>query len=61
LRTCATGTNFKPAPYLARYKWVWIDDINMLNKREWEHYIQQSYEMVKSKLSSKIKKELGLG
>ena len=51
---------FKPAPYLARYKWVWMDDISRLNKKEWELYIRQSYNLVKDKLPIKTKKELGL-
>ncbi len=51
---------FKPAPYVARYKWVWIDNIGRLNKKEWEQYIHQSYKLVKDKLPHKTKKELGL-
>jgi len=49
---------FKPAPYLARYKWVSTDDIRTLNQEEWEHYIQQSYELIRNKLPAKIKKSL---
>jgi predicted DNA-binding protein (MmcQ/YjbR family) len=41
---------FIPAPYLARYKWVYTDDINRLSKKEWQQLIRQSYEMVKAKL-----------
>ena len=51
---------FKPAPYLARYKWVWIDDITRIKRADWNKYLQQSYELVKAKLPSKVKKELGL-
>ena len=51
---------FKPAPYVAKYKWVWVDDINRLKKTEWKKYLAQSYELVKEKLSPKLKKELGL-
>ena len=51
---------FKPAPYVAKYKWVWLDDINRMSKKEWQHFVQQSYELVKAKLSTKMKKELGL-
>jgi predicted DNA-binding protein (MmcQ/YjbR family) len=47
-----------PAPYLARYKWVFTDNINRLSKKEWEQHIKQSYDMVKSKLPKKILKEL---
>lgn len=45
---------FMPAPYLARYHWVRVADINSLGKKEWEHYVKQSYELVRSKLPKKI-------
>ena len=51
---------FKPAPYVAKYKWVWMDDISRLNAKEWEHFTRQSYELVKAKLSLKLKREAGL-
>jgi predicted DNA-binding protein (MmcQ/YjbR family) len=51
---------FMPAPYLARYKWVRIDDINLLSKKQWEFYIQESYMLIASRLPEKIKKQLGL-
>ncbi len=51
---------FRPAPYVAKYKWVWIADIGGMKKREWETYIEQSYHLVKSKLSPRQKKSLGL-
>lgn len=51
---------FKPAPYVGKYKWVRIDDINRMKKREWIQCLEQSYELVKAKLSPKIKKQLGL-
>ena len=51
---------FIPAPYMARNKWVRIDDISRMNKKEWEHYINQSYQYVKGKLTKKLRKELKL-
>lgn len=51
---------FKPAPYVAKYKWVLINDIRNMNKDDWKKYIQQSYNLVKDKLPNKTKKELGL-
>src|SRR5688572_2672477 len=48
----------EPAPYVARYKWVLVTDLSKLSKKEWEHYIRQSYTLVKSKLPKKILKEL---
>lgn len=50
---------FKPAPYVAKYKWVWIDDITKMKKTEWKNYLAQSYELVKAKLPAKIKKQIG--
>lgn len=51
---------FMPAPYLAKYKWVHLDDISRLNKKEWEYYTMQSYNLKAAKLPTKIKKEIGL-
>ena len=51
---------FQPAPYVARFKWVCIDDIDKIPKSEWEKYIEQSYALVKEKLPNKLKKQLGL-
>ena len=41
------------APYLARYKWVLVENPAVLSRKEIEHYIKQSYELVKSKLPKK--------
>jgi predicted DNA-binding protein (MmcQ/YjbR family) len=46
---------FIPAPYLARHKWVYMDDINRLSKNEWGQLIRQSYDQVKAKLPKKKK------
>jgi len=51
---------FKPAPYVAKYKWVWTDDISRMTKKEWEKNIRQSYELVIDKLPTKLKKQLGI-
>jgi predicted DNA-binding protein (MmcQ/YjbR family) len=51
---------FKPAPYVAKYKWVWIEDIRKMKKADWQKYIRQSYELVKDKLPAKLKKQLGI-
>ncbi len=49
-----------PAPYLAKYKWVRIDDIRRIPEKEWEKYIKNSYYLVASKLSKKLQKEIGV-
>jgi predicted DNA-binding protein (MmcQ/YjbR family) len=51
---------FKPAPYMARHKWVFTDDINRMKKKEWEHYAKESYRLVSSKLPAAMKKKLGI-
>ena len=44
-----------PAPYASRYKWILVEDVYIFNKVEWEHFITQSYNLVRAKLSkSKI-------
>lgn len=50
---------FKPAPYLARHKWILVEDISILKKEELESYVKQSYELVKAKLPAKTRKSLG--
>jgi predicted DNA-binding protein (MmcQ/YjbR family) len=51
---------FKPAPYVAKYKWVFIEDTTLMKKSDWKKYLQQSYELVKEKLPAKLKKQLGV-
>lgn len=47
-----------PARYLARYKWIQIINANRFTNDEWQHYIAQSYQLIKSKLSKKITDKL---
>ncbi|RTY92406.1 MmcQ/YjbR family DNA-binding protein [Flavobacterium sp. GT3R68] len=57
----STKEGFIRAPYVARYKWVLAEDITILSAKEWQHYVTQSYNLVKDKLPAKIKKELNVG
>jgi len=50
---------FEPAPYLARYKWIYTDNIGRFSKKEWDKYIKEAYELVASKLPAKTRKQLG--
>ena len=50
----------KPAPYLARAKWVLVTDSSKLSSKDLKNYLQKSYEMIKSKIPRKQRKELGL-
>ena len=53
-------TGIIPAPYLARHKWILVEDPNALTKKEWNHFITQSYQLVKNKLSKSILKKHGI-
>lgn len=51
---------FSPAPYVARYKWVLVEDVNKLSRKEWSHYVKQSYELVKARLPKGVARKHGL-
>lgn len=54
----ASRDGFIPAPHLGRYKWVQVNDISRLTKKEWEFYARQSYDLVVAKLTAKVKNTL---
>ncbi len=43
-----------PAPYVAHHKWILVEDVTIFTGKVWEHYINQSYQLVKSKLPKKV-------
>jgi predicted DNA-binding protein (MmcQ/YjbR family) len=47
-----------PAPYLARHKWVYIQEDHTLDDKKLKELIAKSYELVKAKLPAKLRKEL---
>ena len=49
---------FAPAPYLARAKWVALEDIGAIKSEELKTLISTSYELVKAKLPKKIRESL---
>lgn len=51
---------FIPAPYLARAKWVQVNNSAGVTKEEWIGFLQQSYALVAAKLTKKQRTELGL-
>ena len=53
-----TKSGIIQAPYFARMKWVLVKEESNFNRKEWEHYLRQSYDLVKSKLPKKIREEL---
>jgi predicted DNA-binding protein (MmcQ/YjbR family) len=52
----SSRNGFIPAPYVARYKWVLLQNVSVLNRKELESYIKQSYELIKAKLPKKALK-----
>jgi len=46
---------FKPAPYLGKHKWVYVDDISRMNNKEWKELLELSYNLIKAKLPKKMK------
>lgn len=48
------------ARYFAKRQWITVDDINRLSAKEWEQYIEESYKLVASKLTKKLRSELGI-
>ena len=56
----STSPGIIPAPYVARYKWVLVEEVSRLSRKEWEHYVKQSYELVRAKLPKKVAKQHGL-
>ena len=47
-----------PAPYLARYHWVYVLEFEWLSDAEWDHFIRQSYTLVKENLPQKVQNAL---
>ena len=56
----AHSPGMRPAPYVARYKWVLVEEVGRLSRKEWEHYLRQSYELVRAKLPKKVARQHGL-
>ncbi len=48
----------RPAPYLARAKWILAEKPDALSRKEWEKYLTQSYNLIKSKLPLKVRTRL---
>ena len=47
-----------PAPYLARAKWVYVEDAKALGDEEAAHLLRRSYELVLAKLTKKLQREI---
>jgi predicted DNA-binding protein (MmcQ/YjbR family) len=50
----------RPAPYLARAKWVRFDDLAALDPAEVEDWLRSAYDIVAGKLTKKARAESGI-
>jgi predicted DNA-binding protein (MmcQ/YjbR family) len=53
-------TPARPAPYMARAKWVFFDDLAALPADEWRRYLATAHALIAAKLTRKARAELGL-
>jgi predicted DNA-binding protein (MmcQ/YjbR family) len=51
---------FRPAPYLARAKWVSVDDLTSLKDTEMKAYIKRAHAVIAAALPKKRQQELKL-
>ena len=47
-----------PAPYVARYHWVALEDFDALSQRELKELIKTAYQLVHDKLPKKVREGL---
>ena len=63
---CVVGLDQSPTTASFKVKDEEFEDMcnrpgfNKMKKTEWRHYLRQSYDLVKNKLSLKLRKQLGL-
>ena len=48
-----------PAPYVARYHWVALEDLDALAQRELKELLKTAYQLVHDKLPKKVRDTLG--
>jgi len=56
----SSSEGFIPAPYMARAKWVSTETPHRIKKNEGQQFVRISNDLVKAKLTKKIRVELGL-
>ena len=50
----------RPAPYLARARWVHFDDVGALDAEEMTDWLATAHALVAAKLTRKARRDLGL-
>ena len=56
---CETGAA-RPAPYLARARWVLLDDVAGFDEEDLRAYLAEAHRIVAAKLPRKLRVELGV-
>lgn len=56
----SSSPGFRPAPYLARAKWVAVDEPKVLSSAEMRAYIRRAHAVIAAGLPKKKQRELGL-
>ena len=51
----------RPAPYMARAKWVYFDDPSTFDETDLKAYLTEAHAIIAARLTRKQKAELGLG
>jgi len=54
----AGTTDIIQAPYFARNMWISVLNESRLSRQQWEHFLRQSYRLVKAKLPKKTRESL---
>ena len=54
------GGEARPAPYMARAKWVYFDQADALSAGDLASYLTTAHELIAAKLTRKQRAELGL-
>jgi predicted DNA-binding protein (MmcQ/YjbR family) len=48
-----------PAPYLARAKWVYVENLKAVSDKEAAELLRRAYEIIFAKLTKKLQREIG--
>jgi predicted DNA-binding protein (MmcQ/YjbR family) len=48
-----------PAPYVARYHWVALEDLDAIGQKELKDLLKNAYQLIHDKLPLKVRKKLG--
>ena len=56
---CESGAA-RPAPYLARARWVLVDDLAAFDEKDLKAYLAEAHGIIAARLTRKLRTELGV-